>query len=121
MKLFGSRPHEWTRALLGALTGALTGPWWLVAQVNVPAAIIIFLAGGAAGGYLGRRIGRNMGELSHERSWRDWAREGAIIGAVTGDNNDLVSSALKRCTHGVAGQRLAMKPFSQLETAFHTA
>ena len=84
MKLFGSRPHEWTRALLGALTGALTGPWWLVAQVNVPAAIIIFLAGGAAGGYLGRRIGRNMGELSNERSWRDWAREGAIIGAVTG-------------------------------------
>ena len=84
MKLFGSRPHEWTRALLGALTGALTGPWWLVAQVNVPAAIIIFLAGGAAGGYLGRRIGRNMGELSNERSWRDWAREGALIGAVTG-------------------------------------
>ena len=84
MKLFGSRPHEWTRALLGAITGALTGPWWLVGQVNVPAGIILFFAGGAAGGYLGRRIGRNLGELSQERSWRDWVREGALIGAITG-------------------------------------
>ena len=84
MKLFGSRPHQWTRALIGAVTGALTGPWWLFGQHAVWAGAVAFVISGAIGGYLGRRIGQNLGELTAGRGWRDWAKEGLMIGAVTG-------------------------------------
>ena len=84
MKLFGSRPHEWTRALTGAVTGAITGPWWLFGQASLAAGAIAFVVSGAIGGYLGRRIGQNLGELVATRQWRDWAWEGLMIGAVSG-------------------------------------
>ena len=84
MKLFGSRPHQWTRALIGAIAGSFTGPWWLFGQHSLWAGAVAFVISGAIGGYLGRRIGQNLGDLTADRDWRDWAKEGMMIGAVTG-------------------------------------